>query len=121
MAKGSDLMEHHDQVDTLSLDTSAHIRGSGGSTPEATADNGRYATWSWETILATVLDIPVSDRSEVTGQPWLKVVQGDQPDPAAHQIWSASWDTKRKARANSSLRVYLNPELYVGGGAWDRF
>ncbi len=115
-------MTHHDQADTLSLDTSVLVSGSGGSsTPEGTAGNCSYAAWSWEAILATVLDIPISDRSEVTGQPWLIVVQRDQPDPAAHQIWSASWKTKRKGGARSSLRVCLSPELYVGGGAWDRF
>jgi hypothetical protein len=115
-------MAHYDQADTLSTDTSVAVSGTGGSsTPEAAAGNGSYSTWSWETILATVLDIPISDRSEVTGQPWLTVVQAGQPDPAAHQIWSASWNTKQKGGAGSSLQVYLNPELYVGGGAWDRF
>jgi hypothetical protein len=70
-------MAHYDQADTLSTDTSVAVSGTGGSsTPEAAAGNGSYSTWSWETILATVLDIPISDRSEVTGQPWLKVVQG---------------------------------------------
>jgi hypothetical protein len=115
-------MTHYHQTDALSLDTSVAVSGTGGSsTPEAAAGNSSYSSWSWEAILATVLRIPVSDRSEVTGQPWLMVVSADQADQGAHQIWSASWSSKPKHGSASSLRVYLDPALYAGGGAWDRF
>src|SRR6202050_3565008 len=112
---------NYQQTDTLSLATSVPISGPGGTrTPETAAGSADYSTCSWEVILATVLGIPISDRSEVTGQPWLTVVQAGQPVPGGHQIWSASWDTKPKSGA-TSLQVYLSPALYAGGGAWDRF
>ena len=115
-------MSNYNDAEALSLDTSVSVSGTGGtSTPEAAAPNSSYSAWSWEITLATVLEIPISDRSEVTGQSWLTIVPGDAPDPAAHQIWSASWTTKPKTGAATSLRVFLNPELYLGGGAWDRF
>ena len=117
------MMTHYHQTDTLSLDTALAVSGTGGtSTPEAAAGDANYAAWPWETILATVLNVPIADRSEVTGQPWLTVVQDGQPGPGpgAHLIWTANWNTKPKSGA-TSLQVFLNPALYAGGGAWDRF
>ena len=114
-------MNHYQQADTLTLDPALAISGTGGtSAPEQAVGNADYATWSWETVLASVLNIGISDRSEVTGQPWLTVAQGGQQVPGAHLIWTASWDTKPKS-GGTSLQVYLNPALYLGGGAWDRF
>jgi len=114
-------MMHDHQTDTLSLDTAVAVSGTGGnSAPEQAAGDENYSAWSWETILATVLNTPISDRSEVTGQPWLTIVADGQPAPGGHLIWTASWSTKPKSGA-TSLQVYLNPALYVGGGAWDRF
>lgn len=114
-------MNHYQQTDTLSLDPALAISGTGGtSAPEQASGNADYATWSWETVLASVLNIPISDRSEVTGQPWLTVAQGGQQVPGGHLIWTANWNTKPKS-GGTSLQVYLNPALYVGGGAWDRF
>ncbi len=114
-------MNHYQQADTLSLDPALAVSGTGGtSAPEQAAANADYSTWPWETVLATVLSIPISDRSEVTGQPWLTIAQGGQPVPGGHLIWSASWNTKPKS-GGTSLQVYLNPALYEGGGAWDRF
>jgi hypothetical protein len=115
------MMNHYQQTDTLSLDPALAISGTGGtSAPEQASGNADYATWSWETVLASVLNIPISDRSEVTGQPWLTVAQGGQQVPGGHLIWTANWNTKPKS-GGTSLQVYLNPALYVGGGAWDRF
>lgn len=116
-------MKHYHQTDTLSLDPALVVSGTGGtSAPEQAVGNADYAAWPWETVLASVLNIPISDRSEVTGQPWLTVVQGGQGVPGGHLIWTASWNTKPKSGAGAtSLQVYLNPALYVGGGAWDRF
>jgi hypothetical protein len=115
------MMNHYQPTDTLSLDPALAVSGAGGtSAPEQAAGNADYATWSWETVLATVLNIPISDRSEVTGQPWLTVAQAGQQVPGGHLIWTASWNTKPKS-GGTSLQVYLNPALYLGGGAWDRF
>ena len=114
-------MNHYQQADTLSLDPAVAVSGTGGtSAPEQAAANADYSTWPWETVLATVLNIPISDRSEVTGQPWLTIAQDGQAPPGGHLIWTASWSTKPKSGA-ASLHVYLNPALYAGGGAWDRF
>ncbi len=78
-----------------------------------------YATWPWETVLATVLDIPISDRAEVTGQQWLKITEGSSLDQGSHLIWAASWQASR--RSGTSIRIYLDPSLYTAGAAWDRF
>ncbi len=114
-------MDHYQQTDTLSLDPALAVSGTGGaSAPEQAAGNSDYGGWSWETVLASVLSVPISDRSEVTGQPWLTVSQGGQGVPGGHLIWTANWDTKPKS-GGTSLQVYLDPALYLGGGAWDRF
>ena len=114
-------MVHYQQTDTLSLDTAVAVSGTGGaSAPEQAAGDTDYAGWSWETILATVLNVQVADRSEVTGQPWLTIAQDGQSVPGAHLIWTANWSAKPKSGA-TSLSVYLDPGLYLGGGAWDRF
>jgi hypothetical protein len=76
---------------------------------------------TWETVLATVLNIQIPDRSAITGQPWLTIVQGGQPVPGAHLIWNASWKATPTATTTTSLQVYLNPALYAAGGAWDQF
>jgi hypothetical protein len=75
---------------------------------------------TWENVLTTVLNIPISNRSEVTGQPWLTVVQGGQPGPGGHLISTVTVNATPATPA-ASVQVYLNPAVYAAGGAWDRF
>jgi hypothetical protein len=111
---------NYQQSDSLSTDTNVPMSGTGSSTPEAAAGNASYSAWPWEVMLATVLDIAVPDRGEVTGQSWLTVLSDGQGADGAHLIWTAGWDTSPKSGA-TSIQVYLNPALYTSGGAWDRF
>lgn len=113
-------MSIYQPTDTLTTDTNVPASGNGSSTPEAAAGNASYATWPWEVMLATVLDIGAPDRGEVTGQPWLTVLTDGQSAGGAHLIWTAGWDTSPNSGA-ASIQVYLNPALYTTGGAWDRF
>ena len=87
------------------------------SSPAQTAG---YRTWPWEVVLATVLDLQVPDRAEVTGQPWLTIEHGGQGGASWHLIWTASWKPGHGTGAGS-LQVYLDPALYRAGGPWDRF
>lgn len=85
-----------------------------------TSQETDYATWPWETVLSRALGIPVSGRAEVTGQQWLAITGEGNQDPGSHLIWTASWHAGRSS-GKSSIRVYLDPSLYSGGAAWDRF
>ncbi|HVT69184.1 MAG TPA: hypothetical protein VHF26_15645, partial [Trebonia sp.] len=90
----------------------------------ATNPNDTYSSWPWETVLGSVLDIEVPDRSAITGQSWLTIENQGSPSPGSHLIWSAGWDAAKnaaKGTSQSSIEVYLNPALYAGGGAWDVF
>jgi hypothetical protein len=73
-------------------------------------DDTNYADWTWETVLGTVLNVAMPDRSAVTGQPWLVVTHGADTLPGAHEFWNASW-TGSKAKAPGAISVYLNPAL----------
>ncbi len=106
--------------DSLSTITDVPLSGTGTSTPEAPAGNGDYSAWQWEAVLATVLSVPIPDRSEVTGQPWLTIGHDGQGGPGSHLIWAANWNTGPNSGA-TSLQVYLSPGLYTAAGAWDRF
>src|SRR5260370_26510128 len=98
-------MSYYQQDDTLSLDSLVPVSGTGGSSaPEPAGGNTDYSTWPWEPVLATVLDIPIPDRAQVTGQPWLTIARGGQPVPGAHLIWTASWHTSPTSGA-ASLQV----------------
>jgi hypothetical protein len=92
----------------------------GTSTPEAVAGNADYSAWQWEAVLATVLSIPIPDRSEVAGQPWLTIDHDGQGGVGSHLIWTAGWN-KRQNSGATSIEVFLSPALYTAGGAWDRF
>jgi hypothetical protein len=90
----------------------------------ATNPNDNYSSWPWETMLGSVLDIGVPDRSAITGQSWLTIENQGSPSPGSHLIWSAGWDAAKnaaKGTSQSSIEVYLNPALYAGGGPWDIF
>ncbi len=113
-------MPHYQQTDTFSTTTDVPLSGNGTSTPEAPAGNDDYSVWPWETVLATVLNIPIPDRSEITGQPWLTISHDGQGGDGSHVIWTAGWNTSQNSGA-SSIQVSLNPALYSDGGAWDRF
>jgi hypothetical protein len=113
-------MTLYHQSDSLSLTTSVPLSGTGSSTPEAAATNTDYSGWSWETILATVLNVDIPDRSELSGQPWLTITHDGATIPGAHQIWTASWDTSPNS-GSSSITVYLNPSLYTNDGVWEQF
>jgi hypothetical protein len=113
-------MPHYQQSDSLSTTTDVPLSGTGTSTPEAPAGNDEYSAWQWEAVLATVLDIPIPDRSEVTGQSWLTIGHDGQGNPGSHLIWTAGWNASQNSGA-TSIQVYLNPALYTAGGAWDRF
>ncbi len=113
-------MGHHQQSDSLSTITDVPLSGTGTSTPEAVAGNADYSAWPWETVLATAASIPIPDRSEVTGQPWLTIGHDGQGGAGSHLIWTAGWNTGQNSGA-TSIDVYLNPALYTAGGAWDRF
>jgi hypothetical protein len=108
------------QSDSLSLATNVPLSGAGSYTPESAAGNADYTGWQWETILATVLGIPIPDRGALSGQPWLVVEHGGSTLPGAHQIWTASWDTKPTS-GSGAISVYLDPSLYTVGGPWDQF
>jgi hypothetical protein len=108
------------QADSLSTVTDIPMSGTGTATGEGAAANASYSTWQWELALATVLGVPIPDRSEVIGQPWLTIVTTGQAAPASHQIWTASWNDKPDSGAES-IAIYLNPQLYTTGGAWDQF
>jgi hypothetical protein len=110
----------YQQHDSLSTITDVPFSGTGTSTPEAAAGNADYSAWQWEPVLATVLSIPIPDRSEVTGQPWLTVGHDGQGGPGSHLIWTAGWNAGQNSGA-TSIDVYLSPALYTAGGAWDRF
>ncbi len=112
-------MAHYQQSDSLSTVTDVPLSGTGTSTPEAAAGNADYSAWQWEAVLASVLSIPIPDRSEVTGQPWLTIGQDGQGG-GSHLIWTAGWDQNKNSGA-TSIEVYLSPALYTAGGAWDRF
>ena len=113
-------MSDNQLTSSLTTSTDVPMSGTGASTPETAAANDGYATWPWEVMLATVLDVGIPDRSEVSGQPWLTVTTGGQTLAGAHLIWTAGWSTGPGAGA-SSIQVYLDPALYTTGGAWDRF
>ena len=114
-------MVHYQQADSLSTDTAVPISGQGGnSSPEPPSGGTDYNAWPWEVVLATVLDIGIPDRTEVTGQPWLTIAQDGSGNPGSHLIWSANWNAKQNSGA-ASVQVYLNPALYTAGGPWDRF
>ncbi|HEY1702842.1 MAG TPA: hypothetical protein VGG75_24310 [Trebonia sp.] len=90
----------------------------------ATNPTDNYSSWPWETVLGSVLDIGVPDRSAITAQSWLTIENQGSPTPGSHLIWSAGWDAAKnaaKGTSQSSIEVYLNPALYAGGGAWDLF
>jgi hypothetical protein len=110
----------YQQSDWLSTQTDLPTSGSGSSTPEGAAGNADYSAWQWEVVLASVLSIPIPDRAEVTGQPWLTILHDGQPAGGSHLIWSADWDSQPTSGA-TSIQVYLNPALYTVGGSWDRF
>jgi hypothetical protein len=111
---------HYQQSDSLSTATDVPLAGTGTSTPQAPAGNADYSAWQWEAVLASVLSIPVPDRSEVTGRPWLTVGHDGQGGGGSHLIWTAGWDASKNSGA-TSIEVYLDPALYTVGGAWDRF
>ena len=113
-------MGHYQQSDSLSTTTDVPFSGNGTSTPEGPAGNDDYSAWQWESVLATVLSIPIPDRNEVTGQSWLTISHDGQGGAGQHLIWTAGWDQSQNSGA-TSLEVYLNPALYTAGGAWDRF
>ncbi len=113
-------MPHYQSSDSLSTTTDVPLSGTGTSTPEPTAGNDDYSAWPWESVLATVLNIPIPDRSEVTGQSWLTISHDGQPGPGSHLIWTAGWNTSQNSGA-TSIEIYLNPALYTVGGPWDRF
>ncbi|HET7014920.1 MAG TPA: hypothetical protein VFI65_13480 [Streptosporangiaceae bacterium] len=113
-------MPHYQSSDTLSTTTDVSLSGSGTSTPEPTAGNDDYSAWPWESVLATVLSIPIPDRGDVTGQSWLTISHDGQPNPGAHLIWTAGWNTSQNSGA-TSIEIYLNPDLYTVGGPWDGF
>ena len=79
-----------------------------------------YSAWQWEAMLASVLNLALPGRGEVTGQPWLTIQHNGQGDPGSHLIWTAGWKSSPGAGA-ASIQVYLSPTLYNTGGAWDRF
>ena len=111
----------YQQQNTLSTDTAdIPIAGAGSSAAAAPVSGASYYAWTWEQILATVLDLGIPDRTEVTGQSWTVIQNGGQASPGLHLIWKAQWDTSPKAGA-TSIQVYLSPAVYSAGGAWDRF
>ena len=63
--------------------TTTHVplSGTGTSSPEPTAGNDDYSAWPWESVLATVLNIPIPDRNEVTGESWLTISHDGQGGP----------------------------------------
>jgi hypothetical protein len=73
-------------------------------------DDTNYADWTWETVLGTVLNIAMPDRSAVTGQQWLVIRHGDDTLPGAHEFWTASWAAS-STKASGAISVYLNPAL----------
>jgi hypothetical protein len=111
---------NYQQSDSLSTVTDLPMSGTGTSTPETPAADADYSAWRWEVVLATVLDVGIPDRTEVTGQPWLTIGHDGQGGTGAHLIWTADWQAGQTS-AGKSLQVYLNPALYTAGGAWDRF
>jgi hypothetical protein len=92
----------------------------GSSTAGALADGASYYAWTWEQILATVLNIGIPDRAEVTGQPWTVIQQGGAASPGLHLIWTANGNASPNA-GSTPTQVYLSPAVYAAGGAWDRF
>ena len=108
------------QSSSLSTDTAVALSGTGNSSPELAVSDTNYSAWTWEVMLASVLNIGIADRSEVTGMPWLTIRHGGQPVPGWHLIWTAGWSTKPTSGA-TSIEIYLNPALYTAGGPWDRF
>jgi hypothetical protein len=113
-------MVHYQSSDSLSTTTDVSLSGTGTSTPEPTAGNDDYSAWPWESVLATVLNIPIPDRSDITGQSWLTISHDGQPGPGSHLIWTAGWNTSQNSGA-TSIEIYLNPDLYTVGGPWDGF
>jgi hypothetical protein len=113
-------MAHYQSTDSLSTTTDVPLSGTGTSTPEPMAGNDDYSAWPWESVLATVLNIPIPDRSEVSGQSWLTISHDGQGGPGSHVIWTAGWNTSQNSGA-TSIEIYLNPALYTVGGPWDRF
>jgi hypothetical protein len=111
---------HYQQADSFSTVTDVPMSGTGTSSPEPAAAGADYSAWPWEAVLATVLGTPIPDRTAVSGQPWLTVVNQGQAAPASHLIWTASWDDQPTSGA-ASIQVYLSPGLYTTGGAWDQF
>jgi hypothetical protein len=84
------------------------------------AAGGDYAGWGWEQVLTRVLGIGIPDRTQVTGQSWLTIRHGAPADPGMHLIFTGSRRDSRGA-AGQSIQVYLNPAVYMQGGAWDSF
>jgi hypothetical protein len=80
------------------------------ATGNAAMDNTNYADWTWETVLGNVLNVPMPDRSAVTGQQWLVIEHGNDTLPGAHEFWNASW-TASTTKASGVISVYLNPAL----------
>jgi hypothetical protein len=113
-------MTEYQQQNSLSLDTNVPPSGTGSATPEPASGGANYAAWQWETILATVLSIPIPDRTEATAQPWLTITNNGEGGAGSHLIWTAGWNSAPNSGA-ASIQVYLSPALYATGGAWDRF
>ena len=90
----------------------------GSSTAGALADGASYYAWTWEQILATVLNIGIPDRAEVTGQPWTVIQQGGAASPGLHLIWTANGNASPNA-GSTPTQVYLSPAVYAAGGAWE--
>jgi hypothetical protein len=83
------------------------------------ATAGDYAGWGWEQVLTGVLGIPVPDRAQVTGQPWLIVRHDTSAVPGMHLIYTATRNDPDGG--GQSIQVYLDPAVYAPGGAWDGF